>query len=65
MGADHAFAFAHLEICATSPALRGDHECGLGLRVAALGALDLDAMAMGLIGHGAMIGCSKDVPLRI
>ena len=64
VAADHAFPFAHLEVCAAGPALRGDHECGFGLSIAALGALHLDAMAMVFIRHGAMILGSKGRPLR-
>jgi hypothetical protein len=54
------FAFADLEIGAAGPALRGNHECGLELQFPALRASYLDAMALGLIGHGSMDGISKE-----
>jgi hypothetical protein len=55
------FAFPDLEVGATSPALRRNYECGLQLDFPALRAGDLDAMALGLIGHGCIDGISKKV----
>jgi hypothetical protein len=56
------FAFADLEIGAAGPALRGDHQCGLELQFPAFRASYLDAMALGLIGHGSKDGFSKGAP---
>ena len=60
--ADDSLAVADLEIGAARPALRGNHECGLGLHFSAFRASYLDAMALGLIGHGSADGGSKGLP---
>jgi hypothetical protein len=49
-----------LEIGAAGPALRGNHERGLKLHFPAFRASYLDAMALGLIGHGNKL--SKGAP---
>jgi hypothetical protein len=49
-----------LEIGAARPALRGNHERGFELHFPAVRASYLDAMALGLIGHGGMDGISKE-----
>ena len=59
---NHTLAGANLEIGTTRPALRGNHERGLGLGLPALRASYLDAMALGLIGHGGKLRLPQGVP---
>jgi hypothetical protein len=59
---DYTFACEDFEIRTTSPTLCRDHECGLELQFPAFRAGKLDAMALGLIGHGSVNGASKDSP---
>ena len=51
-----AFAIDHANACATIPALGGYHHGRLELKISALRALDADAMALRLIGHGFWCG---------
>lgn len=56
LASDHSFAIPYLVIGAASPALRGDHQRGLLLHIAAFRARQIDAMTQGLIGHGGSGG---------
>jgi hypothetical protein len=59
VGPDYPLAITDLEVGAAGTAEGGNHQCGLELVVAALRADDLDAMALGLIGHGLKIRLAR------
>ena len=59
----NSLALADLKVGTAGPALGRDDKCGFDLDVPAFGARHIDAMALGLIGHGkAAVGGSVGNP---